>query len=600
MSRPLAKLLFLLPRPLHFQAAFLLLVSIVNAGVQMLSIASILPFLAVLSDPGQVESNRFLNAAYRELGFTDPNQLLVLLGIVLFVALLTSIAVKGLHFYLTNRFGNDCEFAMSHRLMTRYLRRDYSYFLGQNSSRLAKNTFSEVGEVVRSVLKPGICLVAESITAVMILVLLVFANPPVALVLAAVLGTAYGLIYLGIRRRLGALGEEKMNANRRRFYAASEAYGGIKDVKLLGREDIYTERFAVPAKIYARMQTRIVFLQTIPKYSLEAFAFGGMMAVALYFMRTPEQVHHALPLLGMYAFAGYRLMPILQSIFSNLASVRAVSPVVDHLCEELAGLESPERPAPRSSERMPLVRSIEFHQVGFTYPNSSEPVIRNLTLQIAARSKVGFVGSSGAGKSTLVDILLGLLHPDTGALKIDGLPVTRENLRLWQNALGYVSQHIYLADDTIARNIAFGVPDEKVDHARVRHCARIARLDDFIEGELPDAYQAIVGERGVRLSGGQRQRIGIARALYPDPDVLILDEATSALDNLTEAEVMNGINSLDGEKTVIMIAHRLTTLRDCASIHHLENGAIVASGGYEELLGSDERFRNMAAAAHPG
>lgn len=595
----LKKLLFLLPYTLRVSAAFLLFLSIANAGAQVLSIASVMPFLTVLANPSVVETNRYFSGVYELFNFANTDMFLLALGLCLFVALLVSIAVKGLHFFLTNRFSNDCEFALTHRLMTHYLRRDYSYFLGTNSSGLATNTFSEVSHLVEKALRPAICLLAESITAVLIVVLLILVNPTVAVNLSLGLGIAYGLVYLGIRKRLADLGTKRVEANRQRFYAASEAYGGIKDVKLLGREDIYTERFASPANRYSQLQTKVVLLETIPKYTLEALAFGGMMVIVLYFLGTAGQIHQALPLLGIYAFAGYRLMPILQSVFANVTSLRAATAVIDNVTHELSEYEPAHQDRAElalATERMRLERYIRFANITFSYPDCRDPVLKDFNIKIPAGTMTGFVGATGAGKSTVVDILLGLLLPSEGGLEIDGRPLTRKNLRSWQNSLGYVSQHIYLADDTITRNIAFGIPDERIDHARVRKCAEIAQAQEFVERDLPGSYNTLVGERGLRLSGGQRQRIGIARALYSDPQILILDEATSALDNLTEAAVMKGIHALEGDKTIIMVAHRLTTLRQCDAIYYLEEGRIVGAGTYDKLLASDRRFQNLVAA----
>jgi len=315
----------------------------------------------------------------------------------------------------------------------------------------------------------------------------------------------------------------------------------------------------------------------------------------LYLMAQSGSFASALPIIALYAFAGYRLMPALQQIYGALTSLRFAGPALDALHQDLMSLQ----PAGPNTQQpaMPLTQAITLNNIVYRYPNAATPTLKSISLSIPAKSTVGLVGTTGSGKTTTVDLILGLLDAQEGTLAIDGQPITDHNKRAWQRAIGYVPQQIYLADDSVAANIAFGIEPEQIDLAAVERAAKIANLHEFVISDLPQGYATTVGERGVRLSGGQRQRIGIARALYHNPQVLILDEATSALDNLTEQAVMEAVHNLGHEITIILIAHRLSTVRECDQIFLLEKGELKGSGIYDELTASSQQFKAMTVNA---
>jgi ABC-type multidrug transport system fused ATPase/permease subunit len=358
-------------------------------------------------------------------------------------------------------------------------------------------------------------------------------------------------------------------------------------------------RFLRPARTLARRQISAGLMSQLPSFAIQGLLFGGMILTLLYLMARHGGFQEALPVAALYAFAGYRLMPAVQAIYRDISQLRFSEAALDSLCTDFASLQT-EAPRARPKgddgreDRLPLERELELRDVSYGYPNAARPALHQLSLTIQAFSTVGIVGSTGSGKTTTVDLVLGLLRPREGSILADDVEITDERVRAWQRSLGYVPQQIFLADETVAGNIAFGLPAREIDRAAVERAARIANLHDFVIGELPDGYETKVGERGVRLSGGQRQRIGIARALYHDPDVLILDEATSALDNLTEQAVMEAVHRLGSRKTIVLIAHRLTTVRNCDCIYLLEQGRLMASGPYEELIAKNDRFRAMA------
>jgi ABC-type multidrug transport system fused ATPase/permease subunit len=446
------------------------------------------------------------------------------------------------------------------------------------------------------VIVPAMQVVAKSIAAVAVMLLLCFIDPLLAVLTGIVLGGSYSLTYLATRRQQRLIGRQRLAANKDRFEILAEVFGGIKEIKLLGREEEIVRRFEAPSYRFAISAVRNAIAAQLPRFGLEAIAFGGIVLMVLYLLGTGQRFQEILPILGLYAFAGYRLMPALQQIFLAVTTIRFNVAALEHLLEDLPSVPA-EPLEERSAPPVPLRESIRLEGVTFCYPTAKAPLFSGLDLEIRAGTSVGFVGATGSGKSTLVDLVLGLLRPDQGRIVVDGVALTDENVRGWQRTIGYVPQAIFLANDTVARNIAFGLPDEEIDFGAVVRAAEAAAIDSFVEHELPEGYSTVVGERGVRLSGGQRQRIGIARALYRDPQVIVFDEATSSLDTVTEEVILQSIAGLARTRTILAVAHRLSTVRSCDRILFLEAGKIVATGTYDQLLTSSPGFRALAGAA---
>lgn len=575
---------------------FRLILAVVFVGlIEVAGIASIMPFMAVVANPEVVENNRYLHWAYQGLDFTSVNSFLVFLGFLVFFILLLSNAIKALVLWLELNFVHFRLYSLSRRLLFSYLSQPYVFFLGQNTAILGKNILQEVSKFSHEVLRPCTQIFSRLVSTLFILGLLFVVEPVLAVMIVLILGCSYVLIYFFAQRKLKRLGEERFEANTQRSKAAGEAFGGIKDLKLLNRERYFLDHFSCHSREAESKMVTHGLISQLPSYIMEILAFGGIMIIVLYFLMIRQDFGQTLPVIALYAFAGYRLMPALQGIFSAASLLRFNLAVLDALHRDLAGII--EIPAAWQQEKLPalpLRDKIELASVTFTYPGAETPVIQELNLTIEKNTNIGLVGETGSGKTTTVDILLGLFTPEQGSLMVDGVPVTSSNLLQWQRNLGYVPQSIFLSDDSLASNIAFGVPPEEIDMTAIKRAARIANLQEFVTNELPEGYGTNVGERGVRLSGGQRQRIGIARALYHDPDVLIMDEATSALDGITEEAVIQAIRNLAGKKTIITIAHRLTTLKDCDLIYIMDKGQIVEQGTYTELCGSSGRFRAMA------
>jgi ABC-type multidrug transport system fused ATPase/permease subunit len=575
--------------------ALMVLIALAEAG----GVASVMPFVAVLSRPEVVETNRYLAAAYRFSGVESRNSFLLLLGVALFLVLIGSLALRAVGLWAQLRFSQQRSFTWSSRLVAGYLGQPYEWFLNRHSAELASNVLVEVNQVVSGALLPALQAAASACAVVALVLLLVVIDPLLAITAAVFLGGLYGLMVLATRARLGRIGVERAKANRARFRVLGEALGGIKDVKVGDLERQFTRRFDVEAQRLADSNIASGILGQLPSLGMQAVLFGGMLLAVLYLIATHGRFERALPVVTVFAFAGYRLMPALQTVFQGFSQMRFSESAVDLLCDHLAayagGRSGSQGRIERPTDRIRLESALELRDLWYRYPEAAEPTLRGLELVIPARTTIGLVGTTGSGKTTTVDVLLGLLRPERGALIVDGKPVSAADLPAWHRSIGYVPQHIFLADDSVEANIAFGVPPELIDRAAVERAATIANLHQFVIQELPHGYATTVGERGIRLSGGQRQRVGIARALYRDPDLLIFDEATSALDTVTEEAVMEAVQSLGGRKTIVLVAHRLSTVRRCDRIHLVDRGVIAASGSFSELLEASDQFRALAA-----
>ena len=480
------------------------------------------------------------------------------------------------------------QYSIGRRLMESYLHQPYSWVLGRHSQDLGKSILSEVTTIIGSGMGPMMELIAKSTVTIALLILVTISSPKLALITGFTLLVAYALIYKFTRDYLKRIGLERLKANQLRFTSLTDAFGAAKEVKVGGLEQFYIKRFSASSKLLAKNQAASQIISQMPRYALEAIGFGGMILVILYLMSEGGTLATALPIIALYAFAGYRLMPAIQKIYSSIAILRFAGPAIDALYDDIKGLQSFN--LNQDQEVLKFNKSITLNHIHYNYPNTSRTALKDISLNIPAQSRVAFVGTTGSGKTTTVDIILGLLEPQQGTLEVDGQAITQNNNRAWQRSIGYVPQHIYLADDTVSANIAFGIEQKEINLEAVERAAKIANLHDFVIDELPKKYQTEIGERGIRLSGGQRQRIGIARALYHNPKLLILDEATSALDNQTEEVVMEAINNLSKDITIVLIAHRLNTVKKCDVIFKFDKGKLVDEGTFEKLIQDKEIY----------
>ena len=588
--RSFKKLLFLLSPAERKHAALLLIMNLIMALLEMIGVASIMPFIAVLTNPTLVETNIILNSIFKIsniFGVNDNDKFLIFLGILVFVLLITSLTFKAATTFFQLKFVQMREYSIGKRLFEGYLNQPYSWFLGRHSADLGKSILSEVGVIINNGMQPFMVFISNTMIVILLIFLLMLVDPKLTLIVSFTLGVAYGLIFKLVRKFLNHVGKLRMINNQLRFTTISEAFGAVKEVKVGGLEEIFIKRFSDPAQIFARSQASSSAISQIPRFALEAIAFGGIILLILFLMAKTGEIDSALPILSLYAFAGYRLLPAIQQIYSAFTQLSFVRPSVESLYNDLKNLEK--HNINQDQNNFLFNKAISLKNISYEYPNAPRTSLKDVSLNISVGTTVGIVGATGSGKTTMVDIILGLLESQKGFLEIDGQVITKKNVRSWQRIIGYVPQSIYLTDDTIAANIAFGVDPKSIDLQNIEKVSKIANLHQFVIDELPNKYQTTIGEHGVRLSGGQRQRIGIARALYHNPKLLILDEATNALDNITEKAVMEKISSIKENLTIIMIAHRLSTVMQCDNIFLLEKGKLIKQGTFKEL----EKFSHL-------
>lgn len=568
------------------------------ALIEVAGVSSVLILLNVLANPETISSNSVLSWINGLFGFQSVFAFQTALALLVTAIIVLGLFIKGFGTYAIIRFSFMRGAAIATRLLGGYLNQPYAWFLERNSSEIGKNVLSEVDSVIARVVTPLLRLTANVFIVLATIGFLLVVDPQVTILSSVILGGSYALIYFRLRGKLHRTGQDMMTALEMRFRISQEATGGIKDVKLLNLEPAYAGRFTHAASLSARAMIRVGIMSELPRYLLEAITFGGLLGLVLLLLfRSDGDIAGIVPTLGVFAFSIMRLLPALQQIYHGLATIRGGTPVLDTIVKDYTSSASSAVLADPAPQSLRLNHKLDLAQVSFKYASAERPALNGLDLTITARTTIGIVGGTGAGKTTLIDLILGLLSPNSGEILADGTPITPQNVRAWQRTLGYVPQSIYLTDDTIEANIAFGVPKDEIDRGALERAARAAALHDFVMSELPQGYDTVVGERGVRLSGGQRQRIGIARALYRSPSLLIMDEATSALDNITERVVMEAVQNIRSDTTIILIAHRLTTVRGCDKIFLMEKGGIAASGTYDELVQDNATFRAMAIGA---
>ncbi len=570
---------------------------VLMAFAELGSVLSIGPFMALVGDMSQLQGDTVVAEVYRLSGLQDPRTFLFWIGVGVLVALALAATISMFTIWRLSMYGARVGAELSSRLYKHYMHQPWLFHASGSSSQLTNQIAQECTRITNGIINPFIQMNARIVMAALMAVAIFVFNPAVAITGLVIFASAYMAMYRIVRQRLIRNGGTITEAQRLRFKLMGEGFGGIKDALLLGRQQVFTDRFEKASARFADAQGKTQVMSQVPRFIMELVAFGGVIFLILYLLAAHDgNLGTILPLLSVYALAGFKLLPAFQQIYTSISQIRGNLVAFEGLRDDLrasARTSFQSTLKENGGEHLTPRKSIELKNIQFTYPGKAEPALRDLTMTIGVNQAIGLVGASGSGKSTVIDILLGLIHPETGELMIDGSPVKKQQLRAWQNSLGFVPQSIFLADSSIRENIAFGLPPELVDEEKVQRAATMAHLDELL-AELPDGLRTRVGERGVQLSGGQRQRIGIARALYHDADVLILDEATSALDGVTEKLIMDAIHDFSGKKTIIMIAHRLTTVKQCDAIFMMAQGEVVDSGTFDELAARNLVFQRMA------
>ena len=575
MNLSVARKLFdLLTAAERRSAAVLVGLMFIGMILETLGAGLVVPALALLTQRDFAGHFPILQPVFRALGYPSQEHLVIggmlaLVGVYLVKTVFLSFLT-----WRQMRFAFCVQAELSQRLFTLYLRQPYTFHLQRNSAQLIRNAINEVGVLTSKAILPGMLLLTESLVLLGLCSLLLVIEPLGAVIVASVLGAAAWGFHRLTRGRIARWGEVRLHHEGLRIQHLQEGLSGVKDVKLLGRETEFVDQYHVHNIQSARAGGLMNTVQQLPRLWLELLAVSGLAILVISMLVQNRALEAVLPALGLFAAVAFRLMPSVNRVLGAAQSLRYGMPVIDTLCAELK-LAVPEVVATQRSV-VPFRATLELNHITYAYPGVAEPVLKDVSLAIRRGESVGFIGASGAGKSTLVDILLGLLSPNTGEVRVDGNDI-RENIRNWQDQIGYVPQSIFLTDDTLRRNVAFGLPDKQINDAAVQRAIRAAQLDEFVDS-LPDGLETFVGERGIRLSGGQRQRIGIARSIYHDPAVLVLDEATSSLDTETERGVMEAITALQGTQTILIIAHRLSTVEHCNRLYRLHEGRVVEDG----------------------
>ena len=566
-----------------------------SAILEILGIGMIPAFVAIVANPKHVLENERFVSFFQFLNISSARELLIY-GSVSFIGIfIIKNAYTLLFRYIEARFIYNRRYVLSHKLMRSYMQAPYTFYLQRNTAELHRNTAIEVNLLINSVLKPILILSKEILMALFVIVFLILLEPVLTIVVSLLMGSITGIFMFATQKRIKQYGVEDQIWRVRMLKSIRQGFGGIKEARVLKRENEFIEEFRITALESSTLQRKRTFISQIPKPVIETLAVGGIMMIAIIMTIQGRPIGSIIPVLALFGMAIIRLMPSVQQITQMLTEIKYHLPSVNPIYDDLSLLRKSgvKFKADRNKvEKFELTNCITINNLRYCYPNSDTHALNGIDLTIERGKAVAFVGASGAGKTTIVDLLLGLLEPTEGQVLVDGHNVFG-NISAWQRNIGYIPQFIYLTDDTIRRNIAFGLPEEKIDERRVLDAVKLAQLADLVE-RLPDGVSTMIGELGTRLSGGQRQRIGIARALYHTPQVLVMDEATSALDNVTEQLIIEAIEALKGERTVIMIAHRLTTVMNCDVIFYMEEGKIIDQGTYQELLQRNIKFNEMA------
>lgn len=590
----LKKLYQLLNRDQRIKLLRLQILVVIMAFAEVGGVFAIGPFMALVADMSALHNGGVITEIFELSGISERSfifwtgvTVLLALTIAALISMITTWRLASYSFRLGAELGV--------RLFKYYMQQQWLFHASGSSSTLINKISAESNRLTTQIINPVLQLIARLILILTMAIAILVYNPVIALSGLLIFSTGYLVLYRTARKKLQSNGKIITLANRQRMNLMQEGFGGIKDTLLLGRQADFNQRFEKASLEFGEAQGNNAVLAQVPRYAMELLAFGTIIVLVLYLLSFYDgELSQILPILAVYSLAGFRLLPAFQQVYVATTSIRGNISAFENLLEDFELSQGAE--GGREAEyygKLLFSKGVSLENIRFCYPGKSQVALDDLNIYIPAKKVIGIVGASGSGKSTAIDILLGLIEPDSGVLSVDGKPINSFNKRAWQNNLGYVSQSIFLGDLSIKENIAFGLPPSRIDEDRVVLATKLAHLDELISS-LPLGLDTMVGERGIQLSGGQRQRIGIARALYSDADMLVFDEATSALDGITEQLVMEAIHDFTGKKTIVLIAHRLSTVKDCDCIYLMDKGTVVEFGTYNQLIENNSTFRKMA------
>tara|TARA_X000000368_G_scaffold52768_1_gene37621 strand:+ start:9107 stop:10909 length:1803 start_codon:yes stop_codon:yes gene_type:complete len=597
----LLKELFTLLTPSQRKRFYVLQILVTLVAIlEIFSVASIIPFMALVADMNQLQEDGFIAQVYQSSGITSETQFMFLMGLCVLTILIISSFISIFTIWKLSMFAFSIGSEIADRLYTYYLRQDWLFHSEGSSAQLTKKIATETARVTGGILVPLMHLNAKFVLALLMITSIFIYDAKVAIVGAIIFSLTYFTLTIAVKRRLESYGLATTKVMEQRFRLMNEGFGGIKDLLLLGRDYDFIKRFNKTGVFLAFSQGTGTALIQAPRYLIELLAFGSLILLILYLLISYDgDLGVILPILTLYAVGAIKLLPAFQQIYQSISVINSNTAAFNEIREDLKNIKLAELQTLKAKDKQSYLypkKQLTLKNISFTYPNKDKKVLNQINMSIPARSIIGIVGPSGAGKSTIIDILLGLIKPQQGYLVVDDTVIDDHNRRSWQNSIGFVAQNIFLSEGTIAENVAFGLPNEEINLEQVQKALNLASLEEFCE-TLSDGIHTKVGERGVQLSGGQRQRIGIARALYHKVEFIVFDEATSSLDGITEKQIMEAIHGLSGSNTIILIAHRLKTVRNCDQIYFIEDGEINDQGTYDELIEKNERFKNMASHA---
>ena len=577
----------------HFYALQILV--IVSSFVEILGVVSIIPFMALVGDMDQLQQDTIFSQIYQLSGISSEMYFVFLLGLGVLIMLFFSAIVSMFTTWKASMFASEIGAEISTRLFTHYLRQNWLFHTFGSSSKLTKNIATDASRVSGGILMPLMQMNARILFSIFMSLSIFIYDPIVGLIGFTIFAGAYFILFKMVRVRLQINGKTLSDVSGLRFRLINEGFGGIKDILLLGRDYDFVNRFKDTNQKLAYSLGTNQALSLVPRYFIELIAFSSIITLTLYLLASHDgNLGIILPIISVYALATFRLLPAFQQIYVSLAAIKGNMASFESIKQDLIESSKIQTTSNNSYQtNLNPMKKISLEDVSFTYPSKEAPTLNQINISISANSVVGIVGESGSGKSTLINILLGLIEPQEGLLKIDDTEINDKNRRSWQNTIGFVAQNIFLSEGTIYENVAFGIPRDKINLEQVQTALELAHLSELIKS-LEQGIHTKVGERGVQLSGGQRQRIGIARALYHEAQVLVFDEATSSLDGITEKMIIEAIHKFSGQKTIIMVAHRLKTVKKCDLIFFIDKGKLVDKGTFQELVDKNEHFKNLA------
>jgi ATP-binding cassette subfamily C protein len=592
----IGQLWYILNRRERIEGALLLCGMALGAMFEAVSIGLLIPFIAVLKEPELVYKAPAARSLLSFVNIREPQEVLTAIGLGLVGVFVIKSGYLVLLYRWLFRYVFEKHVNLARQLLTGYLNVPYTFHLQRNSSELIKVTTETIQRFTTGFLVSLLIVLGELLVVVALIIVLMLIEPLATFGAVLVLGIPTTLIYRSMQRRLAASGRLAERSMGSMIQWTEQAIGGIKETLVVGRALFFIDHQGYHAQRFADSWRSVMLLSSIPRLVVDTLAVSAMVAIALVILMRGQDMQSLLPVLGMFAVAAIRLMPSTSRIASGLAQLRFLYATTEVVYNELRAIERA-RPAPTRAPSLPLPfeRSIVLEHLSYRYPSMPQRAIEDVSLEIPRGHWIGLIGPTGAGKTTLVDLMLGLFVPTAGRILVDGYDL-QNHVVAWQRNIGYVPQDVYLMDDTVRRNVAFGLPDHEIDDDLVWRALRAAQVDNLVRS-LPGGLDAIVGERGDRLSGGERQRLGIARALYHDPQVLVVDEGTANLDNETEAEIVRTLAGLRGEKTIIVVAHRLPLVRNCDRVYLLEHGRVRNSGAYSDLFSTEPGFREVAPGA---